>query len=37
MTKYNSLIARVLLAHIFVMAGFSKIAGYAGTQGYMSR
>ena len=35
MSKYNSLIARVLLAHIFVMAGFSKIAGYAGTQGYM--
>lgn len=35
MNKYNSLIARVLLAHIFVMAGFSKIAGYAGTQGYM--
>ena len=35
MNKYNSLIARVLLAHIFVMAGFSKIVGYAGTQGYM--
>lgn len=35
MTKYNSLIARVLLAHIFVMAGISKISGYAGTQGYM--
>lgn len=35
MSKYNSLIARVLLAHIFVMAGISKISGYAGTQGYM--
>ena len=35
MTKYNSLIARILLAHIFVMAGLSKIGGYAGTQGYM--
>ena len=35
MNKYNSLIARILLAHIFIMAGFSKIAGYAGTQAYM--
>ena len=35
MTKYSSVIARILLAHIFVMAGFSKIASYAGTQGYM--
>ena len=35
MSKYNSLIARILLAHIFVMAGLSKITAYAGTQGYM--
>jgi len=35
MTKYSSLAARILLAHIFVMAGFNKIVGYAGTQGYM--
>lgn len=35
MTKYSSVIARILLAHIFVMAGFSKIASYGGTQGYM--
>ncbi|MDJ0833903.1 MAG: DoxX family protein [Gammaproteobacteria bacterium] len=26
---------RVLLSIIFIMAGFSKIGGYAGTQGYM--
>ena len=35
MKNYNSVIARVLLAHIFILAGFSKITGYAGTQGYM--
>jgi len=35
MTKYSSLIARVLLSHIFILAGLSKITGYAGTQGYM--
>lgn len=26
---------RVLIAMMFVMSGFGKIAGYAGTQGYM--
>jgi len=26
---------RILLASIFVLSGFTKIAGYAGTQGYM--
>lgn len=35
MTKYSSFAARLLLAHIFVMAGFNKIIGYAGTQAYM--
>ena len=35
MTKHSSVVARVLLAHIFVMAGMNKIVGYAGTQGYM--
>jgi len=35
MTKYSSLIARVLLSHIFILAGINKIMGYAGTQGYM--
>jgi putative oxidoreductase len=29
------LIARLMLAHIFVLAGVGKITGYAGTQGYM--
>ncbi|MDX7877498.1 DoxX family protein [Aeromonas veronii] len=29
------LAGRVLLAMMFVMAGWSKIGGYAGTQGYM--
>ena len=35
MTRYSSLAARVLLAHIFVLAGLNKIGGYAATQGYM--
>lgn len=35
MNKYSSVVARVLLAQIFIMAGISKITGYAGTQGYM--
>ena len=35
MSKYNSLIARILLAHIFILAGMNKIMGYAGTQSYM--
>jgi len=35
MNKYNSVIARVLLAQIFVLAGLLKITAYAGTQGYM--
>ncbi len=29
------LVARLLLAHIFLLAGLGKITGYAGTQGYM--
>lgn len=35
MTKYSNVVARILLAHIFVMAGLSKIATFSGTQGYM--
>lgn len=35
MNNFIILAARVLLALIFVLAGFSKITGYAGTQGYM--
>jgi len=35
MKNYQSLAARILLAHIFILAGFTKITGYAGTQAYM--
>ena len=31
----TQLIGRVLISSIFIMAGISKISGYAGTQGYM--
>jgi putative oxidoreductase len=33
--NYGSLIGRILISVIFLMAGISKITGYAGTQGYM--
>lgn len=35
MHKYINLAGRILLAHIFLLAGINKISGYAGTQGYM--
>lgn len=35
MDKYLQLLGRVFLAHIFILAGKSKITGYAATQGYM--
>ena len=35
MDKYINLAGRILLAQLFLMAGLSKITGYAGTQGYM--
>ena len=36
MSNITVLIGRILLAHIFVLAGLNKIgAGYAGTQAYM--
>lgn len=36
MNNAITLLARLLLAHIFLLAGLSKLgAGYAGTQGYM--
>lgn len=35
MDKYQTLAGRILLAHIFLLAGISKITGYAGTQGWM--
>ena len=31
----STLIGRVLIAMMFIMAGYSKIGGYEGTQGYM--
>jgi len=31
----SQLTGRVLISSIFIMAGISKIGGYAGTQGYM--
>lgn len=36
MNKYMNLAGRVLLAHIFLLAGINKIGGYAGTAGYMA-
>lgn len=35
MDKYVNLAGRILLAHIFLLAGLNKITGYSGTQGYM--
>ncbi len=35
MEKTTTLIGRILLGHIFLLAGISKIGNYAGTQGYM--
>jgi len=35
MKDIHLLAGRILLAFIFVMAGYNKIAGYEGTQGYM--
>lgn len=35
MDKAATLIARILLAQIFLLAGINKIFGYSGTQGYM--
>jgi putative oxidoreductase len=33
--NYGSLVGRILISVMFLMAGISKITGYAGTQGYM--
>ena len=35
MEKYINLLGRILLAHIFLLAGLNKITGYSGTQAYM--
>ena len=36
MEKALNVAGRVLLAHIFIISGYGKIAGYAGTQAYMA-
>lgn len=33
--KYSSVVGRLFIAIMFLMAGLSKITGYEGTQGYM--
>lgn len=35
LNKITTIAARVLMSHIFILSGFSKIGGYAGTQAYM--
>lgn len=35
MHALTSLVGRALLAIIFILAGYNKIGGFAGTQGYM--
>lgn len=35
MDKISQLAARVLLGHIFLLSGLSKISAYEGTQGYL--
>ena len=35
MERSLNLVGRILLAHIFIISGWSKIGGYAGTAGYM--
>jgi putative oxidoreductase len=35
MDKLQVLAGRILLAHIFLLSGITKISGYAGTQGWM--
>jgi len=35
MEKYMNLAGRIMMAIIFVVAGFNKIGGYEGTQAYM--
>lgn len=36
MDNFIKLTGRILLAHIFIIAGIGKITGYAGTQAYMA-
>jgi putative oxidoreductase len=37
MDKVLNIAARLLMAHIFILSGFTKITGYAGTAGYMEK
>jgi putative oxidoreductase len=34
---WGLLVGRILLAYIFVMSGYGKIVGFAGTAGYMAK
>jgi len=34
--KYAAPVGRILLAFMFILSGFGKITGYAGTAGYMA-
>ena len=34
---WGLLVGRILLAHIFVLSGYGKIIGFAGTAGYMAK
>ncbi len=36
MDRFLNVAGRILLAHIFIISGYGKIAGYAGTQAYMA-
>lgn len=36
MDRFLNVAGRILLAHIFLISGYGKIAGYAGTQAYMA-
>jgi putative oxidoreductase len=36
LNKVTAVVARILMSHIFILSGFSKIGGYAGTQAYMA-
>ncbi|GKS70117.1 putative oxidoreductase [Nitrosomonas sp. PY1] len=35
MEKITQVVARIMLGHLFLIAGWQKIGGYEGTQGYM--
>ena len=36
MDRILNIAGRLLLAHIFILSGYGKIAGYAATQSYMA-